>query len=227
MVSGADSIAGAVDFPEKDRPLRADVNVLGELLGDVLKEQGGAELFERVERARRLARAHRSGDAKAWDALVESLAGSDPGVAESVTRAFAAYFSLVNLAEHVHRIRRARDYGSDGSPQPGSLAAAIAAARDAGHEGPALRELVAGIAITPVFTAHPTEATRRTLLVKEQRIARLLVRRITGATLPSEDVHLLERLRGEVTRAWQTEEHRTDRPTVADEAEAEEAGAEE
>jgi len=207
-------------FPPKDVPLRDDVRTLGALLGEVLKEQGGEALFARVEAARLAARRRRSGEAGAEKELVEGLRGLGAREATQVVRAFSAYFGLVNMAERVHRIRRRQDYLRRRTAQPGSLEAAVRALREGGVDQDGLRRLLSATEVVPVFTAHPTEAIRRTLLVKEQRFARALVDRIDpGRLLPQEEAAALARIRNEVTIAWQTEEHLQERPTVADEVE--------
>ncbi len=204
---------------DKDEPLRRDVKYLGELLGEVLAEQGGEARFDRVERARLAARDLRDGVADAEDELERAVRGLPVDEAEALVRAFSAYFALVNMAERVHRIRRRRDYLAEGRPQPGSLEAALHDARDGGLDADGFVELLGRLRLTPVFTAHPTEATRRTLLVKEQRVAVELVRRMIESRLPIEEAAGRARLRSEITLSWQTDEHLHDRPTVADEVE--------
>ena len=200
--------------------LRRDVSYLGALLGDALREQGGDELFEIVEGARVAARSRRKGDATAERSLDELLTGLEPRRAAEVARAFSAYFALVNMAERVHRIRRHREYLRSGTPQPGSLddvMRRLAASGVAQHE---VHALLQEMLVEPVFTAHPTEAIRRTILAKEQRIARLLIDRLqhTDPT-PSENDNLSGQLRDEITLMWQTAEHPGVRRTVADEIE--------
>lgn len=204
---------------DKDEPLRRDVKYLGELLGEVLAEQGGDARFDRVERARLAARDHRDGNSGAEAELDDAVRGLDTDEAEALVRAFSAYFALVNMAERVHRIRRRRDYLAEGRPQPGSLEAALRDAREAGLDADGFVDMLGRLRLTPVFTAHPTEATRRTLLVKEQRVAVELVRRMIESRLPIEDAAGRARLRSEITLSWQTDEHLHDRPTVADEVE--------
>jgi phosphoenolpyruvate carboxylase len=190
------------EFAPKDVPLRDDVRTLGALVGDVLREQCGEDFFQLVERARHAAIASADDE---LHALVKGLPARD---AETLIRAFATFFEVVNLAERIHRIRRRRDYLRDGTaPQEGSLKAAGAAL------------LQQPLLIEPVFTAHPTEATRRTLLEKEQVIGRLLVERLDPSRTPDEERAALARIREEVTAAWQTDPHPSARPTVMDELE--------
>ena len=208
------------ELPPEHEPLRSDVGFLGELLGQVLVDQGGEELLGLVEEVRAASIGWRSGDGD-----LERLAGSVRGLgldaARDLVRAFSGYFQLTNLAEQVHRIRRRRAYlATPEEPQPGSLAAVVRTLAARGLGRAEVADLLAGLEITPVFTAHPTEATRRTLLRKEQRIARTLVDRIEQpARTPQEDRRLTERLRSEATLIWQTAEQPASRPTVADEVE--------
>ena len=97
-----------IQFPEKHSALRDDVHVLGALVGDVLKEQGGDALFELVEKDRRLSIRRRAGDREAAAELSVQLRGRSPQVARDLARAFSMWFRAVNLAEKVHRIRRRR-----------------------------------------------------------------------------------------------------------------------
>jgi len=212
-----------IRFRAEDEPLRDDVRELGTLVGEMLVEQGGEELFARVEGARRLAIRRREGDAAAGEELARGLAELDVAAAGELVRAFSAYFRVVNLAEKVHRIRRRRSYLRDpgAPPQPESLIDTLRRLRtdrrDLALED--LQGLLDGLRIEPVFTAHPTEATPRILLEKEQRIARALVQRLDPSLTIPERQALTERLRVEITTAWQTRELAAERPTVADERE--------
>jgi phosphoenolpyruvate carboxylase len=209
-------------FPAKDAALRDDVRTLGALVGEMLREQGGEELFQAVEAAR-LAAIERRQTEKEDGALFGLVGGRPPDEAAELVRAFSAYFQVVNLAETVHRLRRTRDYQREvaegGEPQPGSLSEAVRHLRDAGVSLAEVMELLGRMLVEPVFTAHPSEAVRRTILEKQQRIARRLVERMDPSRTPAEERAALERIRAEVTTAWQTEEHPSQRPTVADERE--------
>lgn len=213
------SIHRHIEFPPKDLPLRDDVSTFGALVGEMLREQGGAALFTAVETARRAAIARREGDARGEQALEEALTALEPARAEELVRAFSTYFMVVNLVEKVHRIRRRRDYLRADVPQPGSLEESFGRLRRAGVKLPEVLGLLASLAIEPVFTAHPTEATRRTLLEKQQAIARALVDRLDPSMTPPEARAAMARIRAEVNSGWQTEEHARERPTVADERE--------
>ena len=202
------------EFAPKDVPLRDDVRTLGALVGDVIREQCGDAFFQLVERARHAA------IAGADDELHALLKGLAPRDAETLVRAFATYFEVVNLAERIHRIRRRRDYlRSASDPQEGSLQATIARLAVAGVSPPQVAALLQRLRVEPVFTAHPTEATRRTLLEKEQVIGRLLVERLDPSRTPDEERAALARIREEITATWQTDPQPSARPTVMDELE--------
>ncbi len=220
------------DFAPKDEPLREDVSLLGALVGEVLREVGEPGLYERVEAARQSAIARRrlgseaseNTPSGASENLTEALAGLSPETAAELVRAFSTYFWVVNLAEKVHRIRRRRAYLRDpaGAPQRESLRAALLAVAGELFEAGASSDflpLLSEVYVEPVFTAHPTEATRRALLEKEQRIVRRLVDRLDPARTVPEEQAALARIKSEIASAWQTAEHPEVRPTVADERE--------
>ena len=203
-----------VEFAPKDAQLRDDVRTLGALVGDVLREQCGDAFFQLVERVRLAAITSSDNE---LHALVRSLPPRD---AETLVRAFATYFEVVNLAERIHRIRRRRDYLRGASDlQEGSLEDTVARLAAAGVTPAQTATLLQRLRIEPVFTAHPTEATRRTLLEKEQVIGRLLVERLDPSRTPDEERALLGRIREDITAAWQTDPHPSARPTVMDELE--------
>ena len=214
-----------IRFSEKDAALRDDVHTLGALVGEVIREQGGETLFQRVETARIAAiRRREEGEVGgAGDAELEAAVGGlGPRDVAELVHGFAAYFDVVNLAERVHRVRRRRDYlraeGTGAAPQEGGLEDALRRLAAAGFGLAAVNDVLQRLVFEPVFTAHPTEATRRTLLEKQQVIGRLLVRRLDQSTTPAEERALLGRIREEITVAWQTEPH-PGRPTVLDELE--------
>jgi len=211
--------SGEIDFPDKDIPLREDVSLLGTLVGQMLSEQGGGALFSKVEKVRRTAIARREGT-PVTDDLAALVRGLEVPEAMSLVRAFSAYFQVVNLAELVHRIRRRRDYLRDNdTPQPRGIHDTIARLAAAGLRLDDVQDYLGGILYEPVFTAHPTEATRRTLLEKQQIIARRLVDRLDPSRTPQEEQALLSHIRSEITSAWQTVEHPSERMTVRDERE--------
>ncbi|MGA1200049.1 MAG: phosphoenolpyruvate carboxylase, partial [Candidatus Latescibacterota bacterium] len=207
-------------FPLKDAGLRNDVRLLGTLVGEVLEEQGGETLFNQVESARVAAIHRRESDPDSDTHLSELVSALDTTQAGELVRAFSTYFQVVNLAEKIHRIRRSRDYLRSGSgPQPGGIEDAIRKIIQSGMSMDNMQTLLNNIHIEPVFTAHPTEATRRTILEKHLRIAQRLGERLNPYHIPREDQALIERIRVEITSLWQTEEHPDAKRTVNDELE--------
>lgn len=209
-----------VAFRARDQALREEVHELGAMVGEVVREQAGDSLFRHVESARKAAIRRREGEKGADAALDLVLRKLEPARAEALVRAFATYFRVVNLAETVHRVRRRRAYLLDpANPQPGGLGASLRGLQAAGLDVDRARTLIDGLCIEPVFTAHPTEATRRTLLEKEARITNALLRRLSGTSTPSEDREIRQIVRAEITAGWQTDEQPNLRPSVADERE--------
>src|ERR1700722_19581410 len=210
-----------IEFPTRHHPLREDIRALAQLMDDVLREQGGAELWQLVEQARVTAIRWRGGAAGAAEALAVRVRGRPPRVARELVRAFSSYFQLVNVAEKVHRIRRRREYfQQDGDrPQPGGVEDALAQLKAADLSLEEVLALLAQLSIEPVLLAHPMESTRRTTLRRQQRLATLVLERSNATLAPHERRTLLERIRTEVTTDWQSEEHPRERLTVADERE--------
>lgn len=208
-------------FPPRHTPLREDLAALGQLMDEVLLEQGGGDFFHLVEQDRLSAIRWRSGDATAAEALALRVRGRPPPQARELLRAFASWFQLGNLAEKVHRIRRRREYFQQDSqrPQPGGVDDAIGELKAAGLTVVDLLKLLAQLSIEPVMLAHPLESTRRTTLLRQQRLAALLLERDNVTLAPYEQRMLLERIRTEISTDWQTEEHPRERLTVADERE--------
>ncbi len=215
------------DEAAKDNPLRRDVRSLGAILGQVLIEQAGESLFESVEQLRTLLIEHREEvrrspekpDRKLMEKAQEIISRMDLARAYQVTKAFATYFELTNLAETNHRQRRRRagKLDADHAPLPGSLRGTLARMKEAGIEAGRALALLREIVVTPVFTAHPTEVARQTVLLKRQRIA-LELERLDRLPLTAEKAEDCENnIRAEVTSLWQTDEVRLAKPTVDDE----------
>ncbi|MEO6830069.1 MAG: phosphoenolpyruvate carboxylase, partial [Acidobacteriaceae bacterium] len=216
------------DPERKEAPLRRDVRSLGILLGRVLREQAGDALFQAVEDLRRLTADSREsrlqGDTKRADELLNQaiarIADCDTGFAEHLTRAFGFYFELINLAETNHRKRRRRArqlLGSASAPQPGEMRGTLRRMREAGIDAAAALELLGKICVIPVFTAHPTEVARRSVLFKRRRIGEAL-ESLNQIPLPDEELADTEQaILAEITALWQTDEVRSYRPSVQDE----------
>jgi len=185
--------------------LRADIRRLGELLGQTLVRQEGQELLDLVEEVRALTRS----DSAAASALLEE---TDVETAAKLVRAFSTYFHLANVTEQVHRGREVGVLRA----QEGSLLARTAD-KLAGADPQQLADTLAHLAVRPVFTAHPTEAARRSVLTKLRRIAELLEQTDTP-TRPSGRRQADRRLAEVIDLLWQTDELRIARPEPADEA---------
>ena len=176
-------------------PLAHEVRFLGSLLGQVIAEQAGPDLFALVERIRRRTIALRRGDPDVVlepdierERLGAEIASLDVARAASVARAFTLYFQLVNLAEERQRIRvlRTRARRAKGRPIDESLGEAVERL-SVDHDRAGIEALLRGVTVHPVLTAHPTEARRRTLLVALRRICRLLDALDDPLTTPDED----------------------------------------
>ena len=184
--------------------MRRDVRLLGDLLGDVLRESGGQGLLDDVERLRRavISARHGTGGEDAHGEIAAMVASWPLERAEAVAHAFTVYFHLANLAEERHRIRTLRERDT-GSPPPESLAAAVASIRD--EHGPAqLGRLLSGLRVHPVLTAHPTEARRRAVTETLRRIGVLLAGLDDGRLGASEHAEARRGLAEEIDLLWRT-----------------------
>lgn len=201
--------------PPTDASLRADIRLLGNLLGETLVRQHGQGLLDLVEQVRSLAKAARDGkDPDASEAaaieLTRLLDAADTDTAIQLVRAFSTYFSLANLAEQEHRYEH--------EDEPPDLAHTVDLILEEGVDSDIARPIVERFEVRPVFTAHPTEAVRRSVQSKTVEIGSLLTRRRSPLTT-SADQHRIDRRIGELIDAiWQTDELRTERPTPHDEA---------
>lgn len=208
-----------IHWRAEDQSLRDDVQALGNLLGEILEDLESKALFAHVELARQASVGRHAGDVADSQRFQRVLKDLSVDEGYAVCRAFSTYFGLVNLAEQVDRIRRHRTHARTGATQPESFASALEALRSGGVKARDLPGLLSGLQFTPVFTAHPTEAIRRTVLVKEQRIAKELLRRPDrDRESDGERRRTLATISDEVGIAWQTDEHFS-QPSVSDEVE--------
>ncbi len=202
----------------KERPLHRDVRSLGSLLGNVIREQEGESFFETVESLRTLSIAGRSEDSAFEPArnIIGEVASRDSA---KLAKAFAIYFDLTNLAETNHRKRRrqAAGIGKQQKPQPGTFLGTLIRARDAGISFEDVLQALARIHVVPVFTAHPTQVARRTVIWKRQRIARLLEDLDFVPLTESRALEIQERIASEIESLWQTDDVRHTTTTVTDE----------
>ena len=218
----------------KEAPLRRDVRSLGMLLGEVLREQAGDALYEAVESLRRGAIARRETEAAQSDPseaskgvhLQQALArvrSFELPAAYQLARAFSFYFELINLAETNHRKRRRLSHqleesgSSTAGVQRGDLRGTLRRLREAGVSAEDAFALLSRVCVYPVFTAHPTEVARRSVMFKRRRISDLL-ERLDRIPVPESGLRAMEHdLLAEITALWQTDEVRSVRPTVQDE----------
>ncbi len=195
--------------------LRRDVRFLGDMLGDVIREIAGAEALARVEDIRKVARDRRSGALEAEQELTERINALDEPAARVVTRAFSIFFDLANLAEDRHRVRILRFREQELSPQPRreSIGEAIARLHDSGFTAAEMQSALDRLSIELVFTAHPSEAKRRTQRIKIRRMRQALEELDRSDVLPRERRKVESQLRTEMTVLWQSEFLRPWRPT--------------
>ena len=211
----------------KEAPLRRDVRSLGMLLGEVLREQAGEELFAQVEELRQgTIRRREAEDQGAALAASEHATHAMELVhklpidrALLLTRAFGFYFELINLAETNHRKRRrlALQLTGAAGKQRGSLTGTLCAMRRVGISAEEALDWLRKVLVVPVFTAHPTEIARRSVMFKRRRIGELLEELDRIPIRPEDLARLEEEVLAEITSLWQTDEVRSRRPTVYDE----------
>lgn len=208
---------------DTDRQLRMTVRQLGNLLGETIVEQEGQAIFDLVEELRSLTRAQRHGDPDAGP-QIERLASrlvNDLDSTLGVLKAFTTYFQLVNLAEEQQRVRVIRQRAARAEEKrrhmPETISAAVTSLRAAGTPVDEMRRLLDDLLIKPVFTAHPTEAKRRTILLKLLDLTRLLRELDAHVLLPSEQDRKWEQIRENVVSLWQSDVNRERRPDVMDE----------
>ena len=203
---------------EPDSALRRDVRLLGDVLGRVLAEQEGEDVLAEEERIRALSRnARASRSASDRRELGRAVRALDVERQATILRAFALYFQLANIAEQHHRVRRRREYEREQRVPRESLAEAFARLAEAGVSEEAVAGAMRGLSLELVLTAHPTEATRRTVLAGHIRVERLLEELDNPTLAPSGRADVEARLAEEVTLLWQTDEVRSQRPRVVDE----------
>jgi len=212
--------ASATASADKDAPLKDDIRLLGRLLGDVLRDQEGDDVFALVETIRQTAvRFRREADASAAKELDAMLKGLTREQTISVVRAFSYFSHLANIAEDQHHIRRRRAHLLAGSPvQQGSVGYALGKLKAAGVEHDTVAEFFQQALISPVLTAHPTEVQRKSILDAEHDIARLLAERDLPLT-PKERAANSHLLHARITTLWQTRMLRYSKLTVSDEIE--------
>ncbi|MEN1679724.1 MAG: phosphoenolpyruvate carboxylase [Planctomycetota bacterium] len=202
-----------------EEPLRREIDHLGRLFGDVLRQFEGEESFELVERVRSLARRFRDGEDAAGDELADLMATANGGQLLVIIKAFTGFLELANLAEDRQRVRslRRRELENAPAPRRESIRDALYTLRDQGYTDAQVADSLAKVDIELVFTAHPTEAKRKSLRSKLRAIREALTSLDADELLPAERQQAERRLRGEIVKMWQTDLVRPHPPTVMEE----------
>jgi len=195
-----------------------DIRLLGKVLGEVVAEHAGDELFSRVERVRKLAIDLRKSNDPAHHELANELSDVPIDIALHIIRAFSWFSLLANIAQDVHQTRRRRHHRGVGSPpQEGTVAHALLAARAGGTTPEQLVALLQRVEVSPVFTAHPTEVRRKTILDTQRRIATMLDHRSRMLLDPVEQSEWDAELKVHVLTLWHTALLRLSKLRVRDE----------
>ena len=202
------------DLDQLDAALRRDIRRLGGQLGDTLVRQVGPELLEQVEHVRTLARALREGDDSVGKELTDSLGDTDVVRAIELVRAFTTYFHLANTAEQVHRID---DLAENRTTRSKRFSETVSRLVELGFTADEVAAATNRVQLYPVFTAHPTEASRRSILDKLAEIATLIERRL-GEPEQTVISRIDRRIDELLDMIWQTDELRREKPDPVDEA---------
>jgi phosphoenolpyruvate carboxylase len=199
--------------------LSATIHLLGDTLGEVISELESPALFESEERIRSLTKGRRGGDRSAAAHLRSEVAALDAQAARGVAAAFTLYFELVNLAEEAYRVSTLRQREGEKYPEPTdeSIGQAVAALKEEGVSAEQMSALVRDLQIELVLTAHPTEAKRRSILSKLQRVSGLIQTLNSPGALPREQDEARAALHTEIAALWLTDRVRSVRPSVTDE----------
>ena len=200
--------------------LSQNIHLLGDLLGNVISGLESPSIFKVEERIRFLAKARRNGDVSAAKELQQEVSSLETEEARVVAASFAAYFDLINLAEENHRVTLLRQHEDEKYPEPmsESIGDAFAILKKRGVGVEQISDLLENLSIELVLTAHPTEARRRTILSKMERVALFLQRLNQNALSLREKDALINSLRGEISALWLTDRTRSDILTATDEA---------
>ncbi|GGY76014.1 phosphoenolpyruvate carboxylase [Marinobacter zhanjiangensis] len=196
--------------------LRENVRLLGELLGENIRNYPGEDIYHLIEEIRAAAKADRRHESGSGQRLVSLLSNLRDDQLLPVTRAFNQFLNLANLAEQYHGIRRKRGHESDLTVE--SLEDVFGRLKQGGVDAGELHRKVSDLRLEFVLTAHPTEVARRTLIMKYDEISACLAALDHDDLLATERDQILERLRLLVAEAWHTDEIRHERPTAVDEA---------
>ncbi len=214
------SVASISFHPKSDKKLRSRVKLLGKLIGNVLLKHEVPEVFHAVEALRTgfIQLRKRDSEPKRHE-LMRLIDGLSAPVMTQVIRAFAIYFNLVNIAEedYLHRLRRASVKEHGHAAWVGSFYHTLEQFREQGIDADELAELFSGLCYWPVFTAHPTESRRRTIMHHQREVFRILDALTDPRLSPFERDDLVEALQLQIETLWLTNEVRGSKPTVEDE----------
>jgi phosphoenolpyruvate carboxylase len=199
------------------RDVRQDVRELGALLGDVLEDQSSTEAFETVEELRTSAIAYREGEADSRQRLHDVFDRIDPDGESAVARAFTTYFELINLAEERERVRANREASQARTLEDG-LEETVQVLTEADADAETVQGILDDVLIEPTFTAHPTEARRKTVKAKLRSIATDLEELDERRLTDKESAQVWDEVDAEMTSLWQTSQVRDRRPEPQDEA---------
>lgn len=213
------SVDASSEPPEAGLALRDDIRLLGRILGDTVREQQGEAVFDLVERIRQTSiRFHRTDDEAARRELEALLNGLSRPEAIHIIRAYGFFSHLANIAEDQHHIRRTRAHALAASaPREGTMASALARAKETGVSRDRLAAFFTTAQIAPVLTAHPTEVRRKSTIDREMEVAELLAERDRAALTHEEEALVEDALRRAVLTLWQTNLVRDTRLAVLDE----------
>lgn len=205
---------------DQNVPLRDDVRMLGNLLGQTIRQQAGEEIFNKVEEIRQLAKVINNGNTAATDQLISILHNLPLEQLVPITKAFSQFLNFSNIAEQYHRIRRTRQYKMQPElgPQLGSLEDVIPRLLQQGIDPEVLYKAILDLDIQFVLTSHPTEVKRRTIIIKYNHITSILAKLDRQILSPDEIATLKDAISQEMTAIWQTSEVRSQKPTPIDEA---------
>jgi phosphoenolpyruvate carboxylase len=209
-----------MQHPANVENLQDQVRIVGHLLGEVLKEQEGEDVFNVVESLRQgyISLRHEDDDTKRQDlmATIESL---DNNTLKQVTRAFNVFYVLSNIVEEdfLHRERRKLYRSGDNKLWQGSFLGTVSELKESGVNAAEMQSIINEMRYIPVFTAHPTEARRRTMMTLQRRIF-LIIDQLNDTDLTDEERNSIHRqLKAQVQILWHTSEVRHTKPSVEDE----------
>lgn len=202
-----------------DAPLRNDVHLLGDLLGEVLARHIGTAGLEQIQMLRALAKKAKKCSGKALTLLKDNISALSPEEIRSVVRAFSLFLNCANLAEQYHRIRRIHWHERQAKTlQPGSLAAFFERMAGSAEDPTVLQALISTLRVDLVLTAHPTEIMRQTLMQKYDRLSHCLEVLDNPLLTPKQRLAVHHDMKVELTAIWLTDEIRHQKPTPLDEA---------